>query len=167
MELKNIGRAVKPTRPGSQHITLKFLGDPGCPTKRIIDSLEPLGRVFEPFDMKIEEGGAFPNWGRPSVIWLGMFGSEDLKKLAEDIDIKLSKDIGTARESRPFRGHLTLARIRGRSETDRLRDIVERAVSDLQNANYTINVDSFELISSTLTPEGPVYETVCSQVLKG
>ncbi len=64
--LRKMGRSIKPTKPNNQHITLKFLGDPGCSVKRVIDSLDSIQDLPESFNIKLDEVGAFPGWKKPT-----------------------------------------------------------------------------------------------------
>jgi 2'-5' RNA ligase len=89
------------SRPEQWHLTVKFFG--------AIPELAPVAafvtdavRAREPFTLSLGGGGAFPNARRASVLWLGTRqGSEALAALAEPF----------AEDDRPFRAHLTLARV--------------------------------------------------------
>jgi 2'-5' RNA ligase len=56
--------------------------------------------------------GAFPNLARPRVLWAGLArGAEEATALARAVDGALA-DAGFGRPDKPFRAHLTLARVR-------------------------------------------------------
>src|SRR5207249_2914500 len=64
--------------------------------------------------LAIAGAGAFPDARRPRVVWLGTVeGSPQLCAVAERLREALKKR-GFALEERPFRPHLTIARIKGR-----------------------------------------------------
>jgi RNA 2',3'-cyclic 3'-phosphodiesterase len=167
--LKKTSKHLKPVDPDRQHITLKFLGDPEVGSEDVIGSVKDIGSLHSSFEMKVEQAGAFPNWRKPSVLWLGLSPSDELRSLAKDIDLCLHDRIGTGIEKREFRAHITIARFKGRETFDTIpaKDWMEKAVRDLENNNYTIPVNEFYLINSTLTPKGPIYRKISSFPLDG
>ncbi len=100
-------------RPEKLHITLKFLGD--TEPARVEDLSRAVSRAasnVEPFELTIEEPGAFPQHGQPRVIWLGIAdASGSLALMQRQLETECAA-AGFPRESRPFKPHLTLARIR-------------------------------------------------------
>ena len=89
------------SRPEQRHLTVKFFGpvpDAEALAKFAADAVRPR----EPFSISLGGGGAFPNARRASVLWLGVLqGSDALSALAAPF----------VDEDRPFRAHLTLARV--------------------------------------------------------
>ena len=166
-DLKRTGRGLRPTIPENQHITLKFLGDPGCSIDDVVRSLNDISDLPGPYVMGIDEAGAFPSWKRPSVLWIGMTNSVLMKQMAERIDEELHRAISSPLERRPFKGHMTIARIKGNVNVGVTRDILERMVRELKEEGYSIPVGNFKLISSVLTPDGPKYETLSTHSLNG
>jgi 2'-5' RNA ligase len=162
--LKGLSRYLRPVDPEKQHITLKFLGDPGTTHDDVARAVSGIGGKHGPFEMRPEDSGAFPNWKRPSVLWIGLRPVEPLRELAEDIDSELHEKIGTDLERRKFRGHITVARCKGRGPFDTIaaRSLMEEALKGFRERDYLIMVDRFHLINSTLTPNGPVYRTLSS-----
>ena len=161
-DLKGTGMNVKATDPMKQHITLKFIGDPGCPIEDVVGSARQMNLNLEPIEMKISHGGAFPNWRRPSVAWIGTEGNETLSNIVKELDEMLKECIGSPLEKRGFNAHLTVARFRGHVRTGPIRKMVEDAAEMMIKDGFSIPVKGFDLISSTLTPEGPIYEKICS-----
>ncbi len=137
------------------HFTLRFLGE--TPVQRI-DEIQNVLRELShtPFTIRIEGIGAFPSIRRPNVIWVGVTeGRELLQSLKSEIDGYLSQ-LGYPSEPR-FKGHLTIARVR--SVLDRSRLIT--SLQSLKNeAVGTMSVTSVRMKKSTLTPRGPIYETL-------
>ncbi|MGA1873969.1 MAG: RNA 2',3'-cyclic phosphodiesterase [Thermoplasmatota archaeon] len=163
-ELKGISRRLRPVDPANQHISLKFLGDPGVSQKKVIDVLKGIDIRGEEEALVTDRIGAFPSWKKASVLWIGFSGSGLLERLSAGIDEALHERIGTPRESRSFRPHITIARIKGRDafETEEASAVMQRALDDLISKDYSIPLKGFHLYNSTLTPDGPVYRKIAS-----
>ena len=165
-QLSSMGRGLKPIRPRLQHITLKFLGDPGVPVEEVTPVLDEISGEIAPFEMKVSHPGAFPNWKRPSVLWIGYEGGHP-GELARTLAERLHERIGSPLEKRGFKPHLTIARSKGGFDIEKAQRSMEACVNELKEEDPVLKVSGFELISSTLTPRGPVYETVGSFDLSG
>jgi RNA 2',3'-cyclic 3'-phosphodiesterase len=110
---REIGGRISWTRPQGQHLTLKFFGDISredvsnicvAVQKRIVSE--------SPLNLKIEKTGVFPDARRPRVLWCGINGdAERLSAFQKKLDGDFA-NIGFPAEDRPFRAHLTLARIK-------------------------------------------------------
>ncbi len=166
LELSSMGRGLKPVKSGLQHITLKFLGDPGVPVEEITPVLDEASRETASFEMRVSRPGAFPGWKRPSVLWIGYEGGHP-GELARTLDERLHERIDSPLEKRGFKPHLTIARSKGRFDIEKAQRSMEACVNELKEEDPVLKVSGFELISSTLTPRGPVYETVGSFDLSG
>jgi 2'-5' RNA ligase len=79
--------------------------------------------------------------------------------IAGELSRILEEDHGIHPDRRPFRSHITVARVRrnGRININRARTTLEDSVSKFESENYSIPVERFKLISSELTPQGPIY----------
>ena len=63
------------------------------------------------------QAGVFPGLRRPRVMWIGLGGeTEALIQLQVALDTGLA-DLGFEKEKRPFKAHLTLARIKDRVDS--------------------------------------------------
>ena len=104
---------VKWERPEKLHLTIKFLGS----TKEqvipdVIDLVSQNAQSCHPFEISIGGTGAFPSAKNPRILWFGIGEPTGaLKDLAEQID-KDCAALGFESETRAFKPHLTLARIR-------------------------------------------------------
>jgi 2'-5' RNA ligase len=98
--------------------------------------------------------GAFPSVNRPRVLWLGIDGDTDaLINLETEIDARF-QDYGFKKEDRPFRPHLTLARIK------EPRGLVGLAETVKKNEDYiagSFTVSGLTLFKSDLKPTGAIY----------
>jgi 2'-5' RNA ligase len=149
------------TDPGQAHVTLKFLGD--VPESRVGD----LGDALEsavgdagvaPFDASFEGLGVFPSLDYISVVWLGVGeGSEELIALHEAVESEFVSR-GFDPDGHEFTPHVTLARM----EHAGGKQLVQNVVSEEHPEVGTARVQDVRLTESTLTDDGPVYETVQS-----
>jgi 2'-5' RNA ligase len=104
---------VKWERPEKLHLTIKFLGS--TEEAVIPDVVDILGRNTQPIrPLVIDIGGtgAFPSAKSPRILWLGV--SEPTGAL-KDLAARIDKDCAALAyepETRAFKPHLTLARIR-------------------------------------------------------
>ena len=160
--LKPTGAEVKWVRPESMHLTLKFLGevDPGD-LPAIEQALEHACRGRRALELELDGCGAFPGRGRPRVVWLGVSGQvEELAGLARAVDESLA-GLGFALESRPFKAHLTLGRLRQGRRGRRAPDTrgLSRALAGLASwRGPAFRAAKVALMQSTLTPQGAIYQ---------
>ncbi|QLA15039.1 RNA 2',3'-cyclic phosphodiesterase [Desulfolutivibrio sulfoxidireducens] len=151
------------TRPGSWHLTLKFLGHT---PRRGPTGIQAVGQalagvVWEAFVLLGGGGGFFPNAARPRVVYVGLSrGARDCRELAGRVEAALSA-LGVPSEPRAFIPHLTVARVRdfpkdrgGKGGWDEVAGRLARAVWP------ECVVDRFVLYQSILGPHGPRYEVV-------
>lgn len=153
------GDRVRWTRPENVHLTLKFLGD--VREEVLGDLSEVLGEVcanHAPFDAGLLGLGAFPSARRARILWAGVgAGAGALISLATELDGALAS-LGFEREKRLYTPHLTLGRVRGRPASLNLPPPPK---------TREFRVRRVELVKSTLTERGAVYETVEDFALKG
>ena len=108
------GDGVSFTRIEQLHFTLAFLGEQPGPDEALAAG-EAL-REGAPFEVALSGAGAFPNTARPRVLWLGVTdGALPLLQATERLRTAL-RQRGFTLEERPFRPHLTFARVRPRGE---------------------------------------------------
>jgi 2'-5' RNA ligase len=101
--------------PQDMHITLRFFGDiDGRTADEVADFLG--GVHARPFEVRIAEIGAFG--GRdPHTLWAGVTMTPELETL-QYANERAARAAGLAPETRTFRPHVTLARIKGVRERD-------------------------------------------------
>jgi len=155
-KLMGVQAAVKWVDPEIVHITLKFLGDIS-PTQidPIFEAMKDVD--FKPFDIHISNIGCFPNMNRPRVVWMGINeGKEELEALYSQLNLKL-KPLGFKQETRRFKAHITIGRVKGKKG---VRELVGQ-ISRMKDLEIGIQrIESLKLKKSTLTPKGPTYETL-------
>ena len=149
------------TREENLHLTLKFLGDtPLTRVEGLSHAVQQAANANGPFEMIIGSLGAFPSGGQPRTFWLGI---EDPSGQLALLDRALEDECaqaGFASEQRPFRPHLTIARIRNPSGARRLIEVHKEMSLDPQ----TVVVSHLALIRSELRSEGSRHTVVTRQV---
>lgn len=153
-ELDSI-KGIKAVQPSNVHVTLKFLGD--VKTSRVPAIVERLESVkSSPFMCKIEKVGVFPSPSRPRVIWLGLEGEfDDLHKQVENA----LEGMDFKKDKREYTSHATIGRVKflKGEQKQLLKDFLQK-YEDGRFGEF--EVTSFKLKKSTLTPKGPIYETL-------
>jgi 2'-5' RNA ligase len=95
--------------------------------------------------------GAFPDWRRPRVLWIGAgAGGEDLEDLARRLDLGFG-EAGLGRADKPFKTHLTIGRVR---EGSRLDPGEIEALRREPFATPPFEVVALRLMASELTRDG-------------
>ena len=158
-KLSRLGlKSFRWVKPLNVHLTLRFLGeiDPG----RLIAVAEAVGRAaaeVEPFELSVAEVGYFGPPRQPRVVWLGLEVSEPLARLAARVELNLHAS-GFGQADKPFRAHLTLARA---GRTPGAPPDWEAAAEISAGIRWPAwPVSDVQTIKSTLTPQGPVYDTL-------
>jgi 2'-5' RNA ligase len=96
--------------PDNMHITLRFAGD--IDERTADDFADLLADIrARPFSVAICEVGSFGGRG-PHSLWAGVDGGEELAALYRANE-RAARAAGLEPETRPFRPHVTLARMRG------------------------------------------------------
>ncbi|MES3517824.1 MAG: RNA 2',3'-cyclic phosphodiesterase [Natronomonas sp.] len=151
---------LNPTDPKQAHVTVKFLGD-GPEGGHDLDSLLDALRdgvetaAVDSFELGMSGLGAFPSPEYITVVYLGVeAGSGRLRRLHEAIEAETTA-IGYDAERHDYTPHVTLARMNHAGRKERVQEYLESSTSAA-----TTEIESLRLIESTLTDDGPVYETV-------
>ena len=153
--LKGYDLGVRWVRKEGIHLTLKFLGNISWDdVEEIQAAMKQAAKAFSPFTVRAEGIGAFPDLKRPRVLWVGLSGEvEVIRALQRDLESQLN-GLGFPREKRPFKGHLTLGRVKGRLDRVRLSKALE-ALAGFRTESFT--AQSVDLFQSDLRPNGAVY----------
>lgn len=159
--LRASGAQLRWVKPHNLHFTLRFLGEiPAAQVARASVAVRETAGTMGPFTVEIGGLGAFPNFDRPQVVWVGSGdGAEALERLAAALDAALARQ-GFPEDRRRFRPHLTL----GRAKDDRRWGDLVRALQQHREAGLgRQEVRHVTVMESRLTQDGPVY-TVQEQV---
>jgi 2'-5' RNA ligase len=150
------------SRDANLHLTLKFLGE--IPQTSVPDFSGAASRAvagLAPFSIRLEQVGVFPKHGQPRVLWIGI--NDDSGKLGE-LHARLedeSANAGFAKDERPFRPHLTLARLRRPQHARTL----AAAHQQLEFEPQKIAVSELLVIRSELSSEGSKYTGISRHFL--
>jgi len=155
-QLKETGANLKLVSPQNIHITMRFLGNiqPQM-VDRIHMEIEQIS--FNSFSVEICKVGAFPTIRNPRVIWVGIQTNVDkLVNISQQLESHLRK-LGFSPDSKAFRPHITLARMR----TGRNRAELVGSLNELANHMFgVLEINCLKLKKSVLTPNGPIYTTL-------
>jgi 2'-5' RNA ligase len=153
--LKHRRLRLKWVRPENLHLTLKFLGD--VPIERIDTIADAIGKAAcdaAPMSLSAKGIGVFPGIRRPRVLWVGIGGQfSQLGRLQAAVAGELA-DVGFPAEKRPYKGHLTIGRIKAAVDSRQLAAALTE-LSDFETASF--RVDEVVLFRSQLKPDGPIY----------
>ena len=137
--LKQYGFRVKWIRPQNIHLTLKFLGDTAtADINKIAEAMRLAASECPGLSLAAKGIGVFPNVRRPRVIWAGLDGQlEALADLQRALEAQLA-DLGFTRDSRPFKSHLTLGRVKGKIAPDQIKTAMEELEAVLQRVGQAV-----------------------------
>ncbi len=157
-ELKGHGLSgLRWVKPGSIHLTLKFLGDtPPGRVPAIEQALDEAARGRRPFRLSLGELRTFGGRRGPRVLWLDLEGDSELRELQRAVERALV-DIGFSPEQREFSPHLTLARVPQPPRASTGERIAE-AIRAVRPPRADVDVSEVVLMRSTLLPEGARYD---------
>lgn len=153
---------VRWTRPEGIHVTLKFLG--ATPPSRVGPLIDALNAAVAPFRLALQPDGVGNFGGRNNLrtLWVGLGGDIDgLARLAGDVDRAVAR-LGYAPETRPFRPHLTLARLADHLDRAQRAALHEIVTSYTPPALPAFVADRVSLMKSTLGPGGSIYERLAA-----
>jgi 2'-5' RNA ligase len=152
--LREMPLPLRWARPEGIHLTLFFLGE-AAPERvgAIVDAIGPVAASAAPFTLEAHGVDTFPAHGRPRVILFGLRGDlEAAARLKAAIDRALEA-IGFRPDDRPFRPHLTLARVK----EGRAGDWKTFLAREKETDGGRFEVDHLVLFESLLGPGGSRY----------
>lgn len=161
---KNLGKVsnISWAKPETTHLTLKFLGDvPEEKIKTIEEALRLSAAGIKAFNISITGIGCFPNLENPRVLWAGTQESAEIKNLHAAIEDSLHA-VGFEKEEKPFKPHLTLARIKNQAEGRKISKAIKELKTDIK-ADFT--ADSVILFKSELHLKGAVHTPLAKIIL--
>jgi 2'-5' RNA ligase len=168
---REIGRIASPlrtqlpaaswSRPESIHLTFAFLGE--MADDRVASLARALDGCADGAGIEVRAGavGFFPGERRPRVAWIGIEPSEPVEALAVRVRGALLA-VGAHVDAKPFRPHLTLARIKApwrAADVGALRDAFRGWTSP------PARLDQIVLYESRLSSAGAVHSPLHSVAL--
>jgi 2'-5' RNA ligase len=148
-----------------RHLTLKFLGDVDeVSAPKLIEAADRAAARHPPLEMSVRDVGAFPNFRRARVVWIGVEQEPRLELLHHDLELACEQE-GVEVEGRPFRPHITLARVRAPLTVERARGLAR--VARTVRMKETVRVERITLFESTLAPTGAQHRRIHEAPLGG
>ncbi|MGD1278688.1 MAG: RNA 2',3'-cyclic phosphodiesterase [Tepidisphaeraceae bacterium] len=143
------------TKSEQLHVTLKFLGETlDADVPRVIEGLRTI-QIEQPIQLSVSGVVCFPPHGLIRIVAAAMADAEGrCVDLAKQIDTACH-DVGFALEHRPWTPHVTIGRVKERTERD-TRDRAAAAIAPMA-AGPSWDVEEFALIQSHLDQRGPTY----------
>jgi 2'-5' RNA ligase len=140
---------LKTVERGNLHITVFFFGElTEHETRKLV---ECVGAVRHPRIEAVLGGvGRFPPGGRPRVFYVSLARGAEQVEAVHQLFMQTVAPLGYEEEGRPFRPHITCARVkRGRSPAP--------PPPFAEPAGRSFVLDRLVLFESRLTPAGPQY----------
>ena len=134
------------------HLTLKFLGD--VDDEKVPKLVEALHKVkHAPFEISVTGIIPMPTLSHITIVWYTVEPEDPIIDLQGKVDLVLGKWFPL--ETR-FKPHLTMTGIKFLKNK---REFVEK-LGKITLPKLSFPVTEFELVKSTLTKDGPVYERI-------
>jgi len=160
--LKRVNPSMKWEKDSQIHITVKFLGDIQRSTlPKLRTALSEIHAKHGPINACIDNVGAFPNFQRPSLLWLG-FGERI--PVLEDVQMhieSLCSTLGFENESKGFTPHFTIGRVKRHLSFLHLQTEIEKSSFQPIPVLFT----SLRIMESTLTASGAIHRECFSVAL--
>ncbi|GBC95659.1 RNA 2',3'-cyclic phosphodiesterase [bacterium HR16] len=152
------GQRISWVKQENLHLTLRFLGEQDEKgLRQAIEAGQTVARERQTFRFVVQGAGAFPDLRRARVLWVGVEEPvEPLYYLAHQLEKEL-RQRGFPPEDKPFRSHITLARIKEPPPAQ----VMQKLIESLPNEPLgSVEVRSFVLMQSVLNPNGSLYTPV-------
>ena len=142
-------------RREGMHLTLKFLGSVseeriGEIEAALVEAVSGFGCI----EARVESAGAFPHDDAARVLWAGVSDEAGrIRELASRIESAMA-GLGFERETRPFKPHITVGRIKKPKRNRRLK----AALASLKDREFgSLVAREVVLFKSQLHPDGAIY----------
>lgn len=146
------------------HLTLKFFGErPEEEVQALRGAMAAAAGRHRELMLDLGGVGAFPNFRKARVVWFGVEQSPRLELLHHDVELAYG-ELGFEVEGRPFRPHLTLARVKERLDEQQAKELSRAAKRVEYRTNVVIR--SVDLMCSELGPAGSSYTMLASAPLR-
>ena len=140
--LRAAGPDVRWVDESKLHLTLKFLGEqPESLVAPLSAALDTAAGQSRELDLQFGAIGAFPNFRRPRVVWLGVAPDPKLELLHHDVEVTC-ETLGLSVEGKPFRPHVTLGRVEkddGRALREAARGLRVREFSTVNSVDLMLS----------------------------
>jgi 2'-5' RNA ligase len=149
-------------KPGTLHVTVRFLGELEEPDVERISMLLAPPIAIEPFTLEWRGIGTFPGNKHPRALWLGVkSGAARLAELEAEVSRRLAGEKAVEIEDRVFLPHLTIGRVKMAGEGIDW----PKLLHSVEVKRATSTVDRVTLYRSVLSQYGPNYTGLISAPL--
>jgi len=145
------------------HLTVKFLGDiDSNESQNLTDAVDKTARQFSNFKLQISQTGVFPSKRNARILWLGIDDEHgSLQKINDLLETECGQK-GFVKESRNFKPHLTIGRLR---EPNKSKELTDRH-SNKTFAAVEFEVSEIVIYESRLRKSGSIYSVVSKHHFK-
>jgi RNA 2',3'-cyclic 3'-phosphodiesterase len=147
------------------HLTLKFIGEMADERlEPLVVAMKNIARTHVAPAVHVATAGAFPNFKRPRVIWMGVEPEPRLELLHHDVEVACDR-LGFELDGRPYRPHLTLGRVRrplGAESLKALRTAAKRIT--FTDHFFARAIDVMQSVSGSV---GTTYRVLSSAPMSG
>ena len=134
------------------HLTLKFIGDiEEKLVKEISEKLIIPKAEFDKLELEFTRFGFFERNRKPAIFWAGCNFNPILDNFVNYIENSLF-NMGIPKETKPFKSHLTMIRLKGDEEMEPL-----KRISNLQFEKIAFKPGTISFVKSELSPKGAKY----------
>jgi 2'-5' RNA ligase len=149
---------VRLSQAADMHVTLHFLGNTQAdPVRQALAGVRAAA-----FQMLTTAPGAFALRGQRTILWLGVTALAPLTRLHQQVAVAL-RPLGFRPERRPYRPHITLARVGPGAAPELLQAYRSRETA---SAPLKFACSGFALYRSETTAAGPRYRILESYALE-
>jgi 2'-5' RNA ligase len=153
-----VTRGVKWTEPALMHVTVKFLGETDeSVVPSLVAAASDAVAALPPVDAVVHRFGAFPNFDRPRIVWVGIDDRGQLGRVATAID-RACTTFGFEEERRQFATHITIVRVKDVVHRDELTELRQKA--ERSQSSRATRIETVDLMRSHLGPAGPRYDVM-------
>ncbi len=147
------------------HLTLKFIGKMADERiEPLISAMAAIARTHAAPVVHLETVGAFPNFRKPRVIWMGIDQEPRLELLHHDVEVACDA-LGHELEGRAYRPHLTLGRVGNAVGADEAK-VLRTAARRIRFTDQFF-ARSIDVVQSVPGPGGSKYSILASAPLRG
>lgn len=142
------------------HVTLKFLGYVSASDLFTLgEELSQAAQRFSPIELESGTLDAFPTMRRGRVIVAHLDDRERRIAALSEACEAIAESLGISRETRPFRAHVTLARLSAPGD-------VHALLEKVPFPKQPIRFERVRLYRSTLLPTGSLYSVIAEAPLR-
>ncbi|MFP4355658.1 MAG: RNA 2',3'-cyclic phosphodiesterase [Phycisphaerae bacterium] len=164
--LAGLEAKIKPVAPANRHVTVKFLGDvEDARVNDVCRAAADIAGQVRPFEFQVGPALTVPPAGRKlKMVWAEVSETTGRLRQIGDACEESFEKLGFPRQRRPFRPHITLARVKFCRDPQPVRQAIEQLATTVFGRCLASQLTVY---SSLLTRSGPVYQAMARCDLGG